>query len=208
MTHAHDYRRLRTCHSVARVILFLAAIAFTSHDHAWGDDLSGLPPMPPVPEDARVDPAVQPAAFEIATPLPLDGSPGASAGAPAGRLKSSGPLGNWTVLAAIASAFVVLAGFRFWQKRAGSRDVPSDVFDVLGEASLGGQHAVRVVRFGPRTLLLGISNAGCQTLATLDDPQVTERIVKACLDARLPRPSRVPARAPHAVGGRGGREAQ
>jgi hypothetical protein len=39
---------------------------------------------------------------------------------------------------------------------------------------------VRIVRFGPRTLLVGISSAGCQTLAELTDPQATDAIVTAC----------------------------
>jgi hypothetical protein len=57
--------------------------------------------------------------------------------------------------------------------------------ELLGSASLGGPHAIRIVRFGPRTLLLGVSAAGCQTLAELDDAQVTERIVSACRGDRL-----------------------
>jgi flagellar biogenesis protein FliO len=116
-------------------------------------------------------------------------------------------MGNWSVLAAIASAFVVLAVFRYWQARRPARDLPSDVFEILGEASLGHQHAVRVVRFGPRTLLVGVSAAGCQTLATLDDPQATERIVSVCQANRMPRPTRVPARAQPPAGSAVGREA-
>jgi flagellar biogenesis protein FliO len=115
-------------------------------------------------------------------------------------------MGNWSVLAAIASAFVVLAAFRFWQTRRPTRDLPSDVFEVLGEASIGHQHAVRVIRFGPRTLLVGISTGGFQTLATLDDPQATERIVSACMGNRMPRPTRVPGRTQPPAGSTVGRE--
>jgi flagellar biogenesis protein FliO len=100
------------------------------------------------------------------------------------------------VLAAIASAFVVLAAFRYQQTRRRGRELPADVFEILGEASLGGQHAVRVVRFGPRTLLVSMTSTGCHTLATLDDPQATERIVAACLGGRTVRPSRAAAREP------------
>jgi hypothetical protein len=158
--------------------------------------------LPPSPEGAAAA-AVQPASFESAPawrhasdgPLPLSAAPAAAtAGRPAAR--PIRPLGDWKVLAAIAAAFVLVAAFRLRPLRRTSR-LPPDVFELLGEASLGGPHALRVVRFGPRTLLVGVSAAGCQTLAEIDDPQATERIAAACRqDERLPprRPSpRVPA---------------
>ncbi|MFM7138624.1 MAG: flagellar biosynthetic protein FliO [Planctomycetota bacterium] len=72
-----------------------------------------------------------------------------------------------------------MAAFRFTSLRR-VKTLPPEVFELLGEASLGGQQAARVVRFGPRTLLIGVSSAGCQTLAQIDDPQATERIAAAC----------------------------
>ncbi|MFM8803678.1 MAG: flagellar biosynthetic protein FliO, partial [Planctomycetia bacterium] len=64
--------------------------------------------------------------------------------------------------------------------------LPPDVFDVLGSAPLGGGHAVRIVRFGPKTLLVGVSSAGCQTLADLSDPQATACIAAACRGVHPP----------------------
>ena len=72
-----------------------------------------------------------------------------------------------------------MAAFRITSLRR-TKSLPPDVFELLGEATLGGQQTVRVVRFGPRTLLIGVSPSGCQTLAELDDPQATERIATAC----------------------------
>lgn len=147
-------------------------------------------PVPPLPEDVRTEPAAVPVLLDRdpAGPLPLGGSP--TAGQPAaGRVA---PAGEWTVLAAIATAFGLLAAFRFQQTRRRPRGLPPDVYELLGAASLGGQHGVRVVRFGPRTLLLSVSPSGCQTLASLDDPQATERIVAACLGPRPPEPAARP----------------
>ncbi len=98
------------------------------------------------------------------------------------------PDANWSVLAAILGAFGVLVAFRLVSGRR-PRTLPAEVFDLLGEASLGGNHAVRVVRFGPRTLLVGLSSAGSQTLAEIDDPALTERIAAACLARPVPRPA-------------------
>lgn len=168
-------------------------------------DEAAVPPLPPSPEEAA-SAAVQPASFESPPaqrhasdgPLPLSAAPAAaSAGRPAAR--PIRPLGDWKVLAAIAAAFVLVAAFRLRPLRRTSRP-PADVFELLGEASLGGPHAVRVVRFGPRTLLIGVSAAGCQTLAEIDDPHATERIAAACRQGerhppRRPSPRVVPATA-------------
>ena len=86
---------------------------------------------------------------------------------------------DWRLLAAIAAAFAVVAAATAFTRRRASV-LPPDVFEVLGEGSLGGQHAVRIVRFGPKTLLVGVSAAGCQTLAELTDPQATACIAAAC----------------------------
>ena len=126
-------------------------------------------------------------------PLPLTEPRDSTAPAPAATPLR--PAADWSVLAAILGAFAVLAVFRL---RSGRRDrgLPAEVFDVLGEGSLGWQHAVRVVRFGPRTLLVGISSAGSQTLAEIDDPAVTDRIAAACLARPAPRAA---ARSPFAA---------
>ncbi len=174
---------IRNCPTGITRLTFVVAVIWCSM--TLGEDLAGSPPVPPVPEDVNVQVVIPTVAVE---PLLLTGE--SRTPPPASRRGPTGPLTEWTVLGAIAATFVVLAAYRYRQTRRRSRDLPTDVFDVLGEGSLGGQHAVRIVRFGPRTLLVGISAAGCQTLATLDDPQATERIVTACLGSRAPRPPR------------------
>jgi flagellar biogenesis protein FliO len=96
-----------------------------------------------------------------------------------GAAARSGQLSDWKLLAAIAAAFAVVAAATAFGRRRASV-LPPDVFEVLGEGSLGGQHAVRIVRFGPKTLLVGVSAAGCQTLAELTDPQATACVAAAC----------------------------
>ena len=98
---------------------------------------------------------------------------------PSGAAVHSVQRSDWRLLAAIAAAFAVVAAATAFTRRRASV-LPPDVFEVLGEGSLGGQHAVRIVRFGPKTLLVGVSAAGCQTLAELTDPQATACIAAAC----------------------------
>ena len=89
------------------------------------------------------------------------------------------------ILAVCACGAPVLAAATAFNRRRASV-LPPDVFEVLGEGSLGGQHAVRIVRFGPKTLLVGVSAAGCQTLAELTDPQATACIAAACRGVHPP----------------------
>lgn len=143
-----------------------------------------------LPRDHTLDPAVQPAA--VAAPaqhLQPSSRPVSLLGENAEPVASRPlqPAANWSVLAAIVGAFAVLGLFRFRSGRR-LRTLPPEIFDVLGEGSLGGQHAVRVVRFGPRTLLVGISPSGSQTLAEIDDPALTERFAAACIQRSAPRP--------------------
>ena len=113
--------------------------------------------------------------------------PRGSAAPPAVPRGTAGPaLGDWRLLAALGSAFAVLAGFRFFAQRR-PQLLPPDVFEVLGVAPLAGGHAVRIVRFGPKTLLVGLSSAGPTTLAEITDPQATAAIAAACRGQ--PRPA-------------------
>lgn len=150
------------------------------------------PPVAPAPESLVGEAAVEPAAFvadaslggerpasTTSRPVPLkQGSADRATASSAHR-----PLPDWRLLAALAAAFAAVGGYRLLSGRRAAT-LPPDVFEVLGEAPLGGQQSVRVVRFGPRTLLLGLSPAGCQTLAELVDPQATECVVAACRGSR------------------------
>lgn len=79
-----------------------------------------------------------------------------------------------------------------WVGRGSVQRPPTDVFAVLGEAPLGGAHVARIVRFGPKTILLGVSGATCTPLAEIEDPDTTDRIVAACRPGVAPPPDRVP----------------
>ncbi|MFN7813730.1 MAG: flagellar biosynthetic protein FliO [Planctomycetia bacterium] len=143
------------------------------------------PPVAPSP-----DAPVQPAAFSApAAPaqrggLPLTTDP-SSAPPAAGPTPVPQPVPDWRLLAAVAAAFAVLAGVRARAGRGRAR-LPADVCAVLGEAPLGSGQAVRIVRFGPKTLLVGCSSAGVRTLAEIADPQATDCIVAACRGAQTP----------------------
>jgi hypothetical protein len=149
---------------------------------------AGAPPIAPSPDASLVaDPTVEPTSLTVdvetggraaSAPLPLSGPSPARGAAP------PRPLPDWRLLAALGGAFAVLAGYRMIGGRR-TASLPPDVFEVLGEASLGGQQTAKIVRFGPRTLLVGISSAGCQTLAELTDAHATESIVTACRGAKV-----------------------
>ncbi|MCE9630363.1 MAG: flagellar biosynthetic protein FliO [Planctomycetia bacterium] len=157
------------------------------------------PPVAPGPESVLVDAHIAPATL-VADPVRTADDPrpgpvslGPADGAPASPPRSIRPLPDWKLLAAMGAAFAAIAGYRLLSTRR-TVTLPPDVFEVLGEAPLGGQQSVRVVRFGPRTLLVGVSSAGCQTLAELTDPQATDCIVAACRGTRLRTPTRASAR--------------
>ena len=85
---------------------------------------------------------------------------------------------DWKAWAVVGVAGIVLIGVRLLV--AGQCSVPSDVFELLGEATLGNGQTVRIVRFDPKTLLVGTGNGGPKTLSELDDPLATEWIAAAC----------------------------
>jgi flagellar biosynthetic protein FliP len=163
-----------------------------------GRSLRAEPPIAPAPEQV-VAPATHtveagPAAASRLGPVPLPTGDGGRRAAPAAR-----PATDFRLLAAIAAAFAVLAGFRFFAPGRRRAALPTDVFEVLGEAPLAGQHAARIVRFGPKTLLVAVSSSGCQTLAEIADPQSTDRIAAACRGAQMPpRPAGRTPRIPRA----------
>jgi flagellar biogenesis protein FliO len=175
-----------------RVLLLTTGLLLAAGTLLADDPVAPLPPLADGVSMERegAEGEVRPAAFEAATsridhPLPL-AAPDTTTDSKKPAASVVPQAGNWTFLLAIAAAFLVLAAFRLKPLRA-ARSLPPDVFDVLGEGSLGGQHAVRVVRFGPRTLLVAVSSAGSQTLAELTDPGATERIVAACTAGRSAR---------------------
>jgi flagellar biosynthetic protein FliP len=132
--------------------------------------------------------AVREAATARPLPLAPDGTGPVVDGATDAR--PARPLADWRLLAAIAAGAGVVAVVRALSGRRAA-SLPPDVFEVLGSGSLGGAHAVRVVRFGPKTLLIGVSAAGTTTLAELADPQATSRIATACRSSqRGPGPAR------------------
>jgi flagellar biosynthetic protein FliP len=118
----------------------------------------------------QVQPAIQPVVL-------LDEQP--AAGRQSSAMKPAAAFGEWRLLAALGGAFAVLAAFRFFSQRRPAT-LPPDVFEVLGSAPLAGAQTVRIVRFGPKTLLVGVSSAGATTLAEITDPQATALITAAC----------------------------
>ena len=106
-------------------------------------------------------------------PAPLELEPGPRGDAPRNspRGRPDGAAWGWQLgafLGSLAAAVAVLRGLN----RHRSPALPADRVALLGALPLGGQHGLRVVRFGRRTLLVGVSPAGCHLLAETDEPLV------------------------------------
>jgi flagellar biogenesis protein FliO len=86
---------------------------------------------------------------------------------------------DWKAWAIVGIAGAVLVGVRLFNRRTEFK-IPSDVFELLGESTLGNGQAVRIIRFGPKTLLVSVGSGGPKTLSELDDPLATEWIAAAC----------------------------
>ena len=113
-------------------------------------------------------------------PLSLEGSSLGQPSEQAGELAwSSETAFDWKAWAVVAGAGIVLVCIRLFSQRTVFK-IPNDVFELLGEATLGGGQSVRVVRFGPKTLLVSVGSGGPKTLSELDDPLATEWIAAAC----------------------------
>jgi len=163
-----------------------------------------LAPEPPAIEDNERSAALptRPAPRSATVPAPLRLDDGPAGYAPRSKaIDAEGTAGrrppDWRLLAVIATTFAALAAAAAAVRRRGPAPPPPDVFEVLSTASLGGQHSVRIVRFGPKTLLVAVSATGCHTLAELADPQATAGIAAACRGVHPPL-------RPQSVAGRGG----
>ena len=172
---------------VCLALVAIAPAANADEGQATAATLVAPPPASvggPLPERLLAPLTLEPLALERLTLEPLaaagDASPARVAHSPAALL-------DWKVIAFVASIGLAALLLRRFAPRAVST-LPPDVFAVLGEASLGGQQMVRVVRFGPKTLLVSVTPSGCHTLAELGDPEATACIAAACR-AGLSRPA-------------------
>jgi flagellar biosynthesis protein FliP len=124
--------------------------------------------------------AAEPAPRELpAVPLEARAERQAEADVAGNRRLQPVTLFDWRVVGLLA---VVAGGLLAVRRYATPRvaALPPDVFEVLGTGSLGGPHPVRVVRFGPKTLLVSVSAGGCHTLSEITDAEATECIARAC----------------------------
>ncbi len=62
--------------------------------------------------------------------------------------------------------------------------LPSEVFEVLGRSTLGGQQQVQLVRCGNRVLLLSVGPSGPETLCEISDPDEVTQVVALCRQGR------------------------
>ena len=140
--------------------------------NAAGDDQVEADGLPTIPVRVVPDQFVEPV---LLTPLPADES-GDGARIPTSPLT---PRVDLRVTAFVAAMFAAVL-FLKWGVRRVARPLPREVFAVLGEAPLGGQHSARIVRFGPKTILIAVSGAACTPLSEIDDALITEQLAAVC----------------------------
>ena len=172
---------------VCLALMAIAPAANADEGQATAATLVAPPPASvggPLPERLLAPVTLEPLALE---PLALEPLAAVGDASPARVAHSPAALLDWKVIAFVVSIGLAALLLRRFAPRAVST-LPPDVFAVLGEASLGGQQMVRVVRFGPKTLLVSVSPSGCHTLAELGDPEATACIAAACR-AGLSRPA-------------------
>lgn len=111
----------------------------------------------------------------------------------ASRLASDGrPTANAVPNAVtVASSLAVVLGLFFlvaWFLRRSTpgplSPLPSEVFEVLGRSTLGGQHQVQLVRCGNRVLLISAGPAGPETLCEITDPDEVTQLLAMCRQGR------------------------
>ena len=107
---------------------------------------------------------------------------------------------DWQAWAVVLLGIGGVFGLRFFGRQR-SQPLPKDVFELLGEATLGAGQPVRIIRFGPKTLLVTSGSGGPRTLAELDDPLATEWIAAACRGDRTLRAVHAPVGANPTAGG-------
>lgn len=151
----------------------------------------------PAAEADSPAPSTAPARLPPVVPLDAGDAPAVPTARPAPP-----PLVSVATLGIAAVAIGAILVLRLTQARR-TAPLPPDVFDVLGSATIAGHHGVRVVRFGPKTLLVSVSAGGCQTLAELADPQATACIVAACRGHHPPRAPQATAATSGAAAGIG-----
>lgn len=90
---------------------------------------------------------------------------------------------TYTVISALAIVLGLFAGFVWVSRKSNSRSdnaLQSEVFEVLGSSQLDPRNQVKLLKCGPRVLLVGITQNGMQTLAEFSDPQeISELISRA-----------------------------
>jgi flagellar biogenesis protein FliO len=84
-------------------------------------------------------------------------------------------------LALVLALFFVLVWVMRRAMPAGSRQLPSDVIEILGRAPLPGkQQQMQLVRCGQKLLLLASSASGVTTLTEITDEDEVDRLTRLC----------------------------
>jgi flagellar biogenesis protein FliO len=91
------------------------------------------------------------------------------------------------VIAALGGVVALFLGVVWLLRRSagrGTAQLPGDVFEVLGRASLGNKQPVQLVRLGGKLLLVSLTGQGWQALTEIDDPDEVTRLTGLCRQAQ------------------------
>ncbi len=95
---------------------------------------------------------------------------------------------NLTTLAGalgiVLGGFVLLVALLRRFQPPGTRPLPRDAFEVLGQAPLNGKHMLVLIRLGTKAALLSVRGEEIQTLLEIDDPDQVTHLAGLCQQGR------------------------
>ncbi|OHB67123.1 MAG: hypothetical protein A2V70_11890 [Planctomycetes bacterium RBG_13_63_9] len=87
----------------------------------------------------------------------------------------------------VAGSLAVVLGIFFlvaWGMRragpAGSAVLPTEVFELLGQATMSNRQQVHLFRCGNKLVLVSVTPAGAETLTEITDPLEVDRLAGLC----------------------------
>ena len=104
-----------------------------------------------------------------------------------------GAEGLWSTLGALAAVLVLFGAAAWFLRRSlprTSRQLPSDVIEVLGLMPLGNRQQAQLVRLGKKLLLIHVAAGHAETLTEVTDAAEVDRLTALCRDPkRAPVPN-------------------
>lgn len=87
-------------------------------------------------------------------------------------------------LAVVLGAFFLLVWFTRRALPKAASGLPTEAFEVLGQAGLQGRQSVQLLKVGNKIVLIALTAGGAQPLSEITEPAEIERLVAVCRRSR------------------------